>query len=176
MKDARDDAKEFLSDNFLEEIVEQLIESGEASDDINNDYPNGDGLFHESIVDEWYSPSEAVEILEEYDDHEETDSGLWEGLNDWKRILGTIAAFTYGNAVMSEINDLFEEINRIDVDEIRDELLEPFKKAWEQEDEFLKAEGRENELLEYDPEIYDEDIKDELKARVESAVNEILGY
>ncbi len=40
-RDAADDAAETVR-NFADEILEQLLDSGEASDDLNNDYPNGD--------------------------------------------------------------------------------------------------------------------------------------
>lgn len=68
-----------LHQGLIDTRVEQLVESGEASDDLLNDYPNGDSYHHESHVDRSYSVTEAAEILDAYSDYEETDSGLWEG-------------------------------------------------------------------------------------------------
>ena len=52
---AEEDAKMLVTDYFMDEIIEQLMENGEASDDYNNDYKNGDSIFHELIVDRDYS-------------------------------------------------------------------------------------------------------------------------
>jgi len=97
--------------NFEDEIVEQLLDSGAASDDLLNDYPNGDAWHHENHVDRWYNFREAVEVIEQLEDFEETDEGLWAGL-PMKEALGACAAYTYGNAVYSEWRDLIAEINR----------------------------------------------------------------
>ena len=113
---AEEDAKMLVTDYFMNEIIEQLMENGEASDDYNNDYRNGDGIFHEAIVDRDYSTEEAIELLNDLRECEETDSWLWKG-QPWDRALATIAAFTYGNAVYDEWTKLIEEINGIDLDE-----------------------------------------------------------
>lgn len=176
MRDAVDEAKEFLRDNFLDEIVEQLVRGDEVSDDIYNDYPNGDELFHEQITDYYYSPREAVNILEEYGEHEETDSGLWEGASGWEQILGTIAAYTFSNAVMYEIRNFISEINEIDVDELRQAALEPFREAHEEDEARKASEADENEE-DYDYTPFDEDkadIEDVLTAAVRDAVESIL--
>jgi hypothetical protein len=115
---AKNDAKMLVTGYFMNEIIEQLVENGEASSDYNNDYDNGDGIFHEEIVDKDYSPSEAIELLNDLYEYEEEDSGLWEG-QGWEQILATKAAFTYGNAVGDEWNDLINEINEIDIEMIR---------------------------------------------------------
>ena len=44
---------------------------------------------------------EACEVLTQLDEYEETDSGLWEGL-DMKEALSACAAYTYANAVYAE--------------------------------------------------------------------------
>lgn len=113
---AEEDAKMLVTDYFINEIIEQLMENGEASDDYNNDYRNGDGIFHEVIIDRDYSSNEAIELLNDLREYEETDSGLWEG-ESWDSALRTIAAFTYGNAVYDEWTKLIEEINGVDLDE-----------------------------------------------------------
>lgn len=113
---AEEDAKMLVTDYFMDEIIEQLIENGEASDDYKNDYRNGDGIFHEAIVDRDYSSNDAIELLSNLHEFEEDEYGLWKGLS-WDRALTTIAAFTYGNAVHDKWTKLIEEINGIDLDE-----------------------------------------------------------
>jgi len=112
------DAKMLVTDYFMDEIVNQLIENGQASDDYNNDYDNGDSIFHETIVDQDYSTDEAIELLSNLSEFEEEDSGLWEG-QDWEQILSIKAAYTYGNAVYDIWRKLIEEINEIDIEMIR---------------------------------------------------------
>jgi len=109
LREASDDAGETVR-NFTDEILEMLLDKGEASDDLLNDYPNGDAWHHESHVDKWYSLHDAAAVLDQLDEFEETDSGLWEG-QSFKEAIGTCAAFTYGNAVISDWHDLIETIN-----------------------------------------------------------------
>jgi hypothetical protein len=108
-KEARSDARD-TADYFAEQIIEQLMESGEASRDLFNDYPDGDAYHHESHVDKDYSLQEAARLLDELSEHEETDSGLWEGLEP-RRAIAAQAAYTYGAAVLSLWSDLIDEIN-----------------------------------------------------------------
>jgi hypothetical protein len=53
LREAADDAADTVR-NFADEILEQLIDDGKASDDLLNDYPNGDAWHHECHVDKWY--------------------------------------------------------------------------------------------------------------------------
>jgi hypothetical protein len=110
---AIEDAEDLIKEYFIDEIVQQLIDGGEISSDMYNDYDNGDGIFHETITDRYYHKTDAMELLDELYEHEETDSGIWEGL-DWEKVIQVKAAYTYGNAVMSEWNDIIEKINDID--------------------------------------------------------------
>lgn len=107
--EAIDDAKRMVEE-FRDQLIEKLIESGEASDDFNNDYAGGDRWHHETHINRDYSLQEAAELLSNLYRHKETDSGLWEGL-DPERAIAAQAAFTYGNTVASEWSDLIEEIN-----------------------------------------------------------------
>lgn len=112
--EAISDAKS-TAEEFLDEILESFMDnSGEASDDLLNDYGNGDAYHHESHVDKSYSLLEAAELLNELSDHEETDSGLWEGQKPQEAVCSQ-AAYTYGNAVMSYWKDLIDDINSDDV-------------------------------------------------------------
>ncbi len=97
-------------DYFFDEVVEFLLDNAEASDDLLNDYPNGDAYHHESHTDKSYNLTDAAALLDELYDYEETDSGLWEGQAP-RDAISTQAAFTYANAVYSLFQDLIKEIN-----------------------------------------------------------------
>jgi hypothetical protein len=107
--DARADAVSTV-ENYQDEIVEALIDSGKAIDDLLNDYGSGDSYHHENHVDKWYDLTDAAKVLDELSDFEETDTGLWQGLEP-RRAIGAQAAYTYGNAVYSEFRDLIDTIN-----------------------------------------------------------------
>ncbi len=111
IQEAEDDAAMLITDYFMDEIIDQIIDTGEASDDINNDYDNGDGIFHEVITDRSYGLEEAAELLSQLYRYEEEDSGLWEGVDDLDSIAEIKAAYTYGNAVWDELDTLITEIN-----------------------------------------------------------------
>lgn len=124
-KEARSDAADFVL-NFEDEVIEQLIDKGEASDDLLNDYPGGDSYHHETHVDKCYSLSDAAEVLDSLGDFTETDSGIWQGLEP-RDAISAQAAYTYGNAVYSMAVDLIEIINRqaeFVIDEFEDEATE----------------------------------------------------
>ena len=107
--DARLDAIDMVR-NFEDQIVEQLVDRGKASYDYNNDYPDGDSYHHENHIDKSYSLLEAATLLDQLGKYEETDSGLWEGLEPRKAV-EVQAAFTYGNAVAAFWSELLEAIN-----------------------------------------------------------------
>lgn len=109
LQQAADDAAETVR-NFADEILEQLWDDGKASDDLLNDYPDGDAWHHENHVDKAYDLSEAANLIDELSAFEETDKGLWEGQQP-KEAIGTCAAYTYGNAVYEQWDDLIKEIN-----------------------------------------------------------------
>jgi DNA-binding transcriptional MerR regulator len=136
--EAENDAKDMVVE-FVDQIVEKLMEQGEASDDLNNDYSNGDSYHHETHVDKSYSLLEAAELLDQLSAHEETDSGLWEGQAP-RDAISTQAAYTYGSAVYSEWTDLISTIN-----ENAKEVLEEFaEKKTELEVEIAELEAEEN--------------------------------
>ena len=109
LRNAREDAKETVLE-YIDQVVEQLREAGNASDDLYNDYPNGDAWHHENHVDMAYSLLEAANVLEQLSEHVEDDYGLWEGLQPVQAI-GCQAAYTYGNAVYSAWRELIDTIN-----------------------------------------------------------------
>ena len=118
--DAKSDAKDTAL-NFLSQIVEFMLNDGEASDDLLNSYDGGDSYHHETL-DKEYDLMESAEILDQLYRYEETDKGLWEGL-DPRKAVACKAAFTYGNAVYFRWTDLIGEINAsVDIREIEDKI------------------------------------------------------
>lgn len=124
VQEAKDDAKS-TAEYFIDEIVEQIQEKGKASDDLRNDYPNGDSYHHESHIDRSYALLEAANLLDQLSRYEESDNGLWQGLPP-RDAVGAQAAYTYGNAVYSYWNDLIEEIN----DKVGEENFDVGPKDW----------------------------------------------
>lgn len=160
--EARSDACSTV-ENFRDEILDQLMSDGQASDDLHNDYSNGDSYHHESHVDKWYNVAEAAAVLDQLDEYEETDSGLWDG-QPMKEALSTCAAFTYGNAVLSEWADLIREING-QAEEIIDEF------ATEESDLEDEIESNENLAEEAENDEDDEDADEQAESyREEAAV------
>lgn len=102
-------ADEFVR-HFDEQIIEMLVNDGRASTDLCNDYDDGDAFIHEMYVDNPLDPDEAMEILNRWQEYEETDSGLWAG-KEWDQILEIKAAHTWGAAVCAYIQKLIRDIN-----------------------------------------------------------------
>ena len=154
---ASDNAKETIQE-FKDAILEKLEESGEASDDLLNDYGTGDAWHHESHIDKWYSLFDAAELIDQLSDHEETDSGLWEGQQP-KDAIETCAAYTYGNAVYSDWNNLIEEINN-EAETIIDDYDEQISDAEIAEEE--------------DDEDYEGKSADDLRKQKTAALSEMI--
>ncbi len=113
------DAQDIIS-NYIEEIAKMLIDDGEASTDLYNDYSDMDSWISESD-DYWRNPEDAIETIDELSEFEEDDGGLWEGRGDYREILSAIAHYTYTNALYHEIVSMIESINdTLDRDTITD--------------------------------------------------------
>jgi hypothetical protein len=110
LKKAEADARECVV-NYMDTVCE-MARNGEVSNDLLNDYPNGDSYHHEAHVDYDYDLIEAGEILRELGEWEETDSGLWQGMEP-RRGVAAQAAYTYGNCVYHKWQELVEELNRV---------------------------------------------------------------
>ena len=168
-------ARDLIRDNFIPEIVDLIMDEGEASSDINNDYANGDGIFHETIVDTDYDAEEAMELLHELSSFEEDDSGLWEG-KDWEDILRIKAAYTFGNAVNDEFETLIVTINEIDLDE----LIKQAVKASFKELKPFKIDAQERERIELDDletwlnDRYNGICEKHLRAILEKEIEEVI--
>jgi len=169
-REAEEDAAMLITDYFMDEIVDQIIDMGEASRNINNDYANGDGIFHEVITDRPYSLDDAAELLIQLYRHAEEDNGLWEGETDIDRIAEIQAAFTYGNAVWAELDDLITDINN-EVDDIK------INAAYE-----VLMENTDNkELSDYDEmsddeviELAETDFSDEYEEKLRAALKNVI--
>ena len=159
-QEAEDDAANLVLEYFMDEIVDQIIDKGEASADINNDYANGDGIFHETIVDRSYHMTEAAELLSQLYRYVEEDSGLWEGETDVDRIAEIQAAYTYGNAVWDEFDTLIMNINSLDIDDIKLETaIECLGYEPEDMDDYVVIEKAE-EISEYEEKLRERLVKE----------------
>jgi hypothetical protein len=107
--EAQDDAKDAV-EHFLDEIVDQLTQDGEASTDLTDRRNYSESYHHETHIDRSYSLLDAAKVLDDLGQYEETDSGLWEG-QEPRDAISTQAAFTYGNAVYSFFEDEVGSVN-----------------------------------------------------------------
>ena len=138
-REVEKDAKEFLSE-YADEVIELLKDSEEELSDELYDNLN-------EHLDRSYTPEDAIFVLEN-SENEETDSGLWEGVNDWREELNIRAAYTYINDVRSEIDDIYKQ------------MYEEFKSA--------------SEDLNAEDEKYDEKLESLAKSTLSEAVEEII--
>lgn len=159
-QEAEDDAANLVLEYFMDEIVDQIIDKGEASADINNDYDNGDGIFHETIVDRSYHLTDAAELLSQLYRNAEEDTGLWEGETNVDRIAEIQAAYTYGNAVWDEFDTLIMNINSLDIDDIKLETaIECLGYEPEDMDDYVVIEKAE-EISEYEEKLRERLVKE----------------
>jgi hypothetical protein len=166
---AIEDAQDLIREYFIDEIVQALVDGSEVSSDMYNDYDNGDGIFHETINDRYYHRTDAMELLDELYEHEETDSGVWERL-DWEGVIQAKAAYTYGNAVMSEWNDIIENINsNIDRDDVASEVADKILEDPEKQPVNYN-EMEDSDLVEYVVERYEEEYNSKLEAALRALV------
>jgi len=142
------DAQDIIS-NYIEEIAKMLIDDGEASTDLCNDYNDMDSRISESD-DYWRNPEEAIETIDELSEFEEEDSGLWDGSSNYGDILNTIAHYTYTNALYAEIESMIESINdTLDSDTIT-EIEEEITKELLTEDDYQSMKEANTDIEEFD--------------------------
>lgn len=111
---AKSDAR-YMAGEFLTEMVGNLLDGevgggGHTSEDYA-DYDDGTTYMHERVTDNRrYSLTESVALLDELEQYEETDSGLWE--REKPRVaVGLQATYTYGNAVSALFRQIVKVIN-----------------------------------------------------------------
>jgi len=171
------DAQDIIS-NYIEEIAKMLIDDGEASTDLYNDYNDMDSRISESD-DYWRNPEEAIETIDELSEFEEEDSGLWEGCSDYSEILNAIAHYTYQNALYHEIESMIENINdTLDSDTIT-EIEDQITKELLTEDDYQSMKEADIDIEDFDEvrEWCEENIEEftsERLKRVMEAVEEEL--
>lgn len=104
-KDVEEDAVALILDN--EDMFKQAIKDDVDFD--RNDIDDLDQVFHESITDRGYTPEDAIFILENCE-NEETDSGIWDGCEDYREELSARAAYSYANDVWFKGEELYNEL------------------------------------------------------------------
>lgn len=109
-QEARDCARNVVEE-FIDEIVENLIDGGETPKYVD-DYENGDEILNGWALDN--SPIstilEAAEFLDEFWRERETDRGLWDGQEPTEAIV-TQAVYTFQNVVRQYSTELLESIS-----------------------------------------------------------------
>jgi len=103
-QEAEEDAKNAIED-YLDEIVEQLVDGESAEDDL--EYYNQD----RSHYDQSFSLRQAADVLDDLSRYEETDRGLWDSLETPEEMVQVKASFTYGNAVAAMFSDEMKTVN-----------------------------------------------------------------
>ena len=161
--EAKNDAKTTAC-AFQDEIFESFMDHhGEASSDFLNDY--SDSYHHENHQPD-YTLLEAANVLRDLPEHEETDSGLWDGLKPQEAVCAQ-ASYTYGNAVMHCFRELIKEIN-----EELSELWDEHEAVEDEVDDELKDVLSDEELEDRDEEVEkrQEVVKEKIKAKIKEMV------
>jgi hypothetical protein len=171
------DALEIIENyDMIDDFITALIDTGEASTDLYNDYTYLDYAIAEAD-DYWRNPTEAIEVIDELSEYEEEDSGLWEGSSNYSDILNAIAHYTYTNALYAKIVEKIEEINdEINMDDIREQATE--KILDEDDDAIMEEAGIDlaniDEITEWCEENYQEDYQEAMEAILKEAIKEFL--
>lgn len=124
--DAKSDASDFVLEN-VDGLIEQLIEADEA----DTSPEELDECWREGICPNGIGFLDACHTIDNLEEFEETDKGLWEGCEDFRAAAEACAYYTYQNAVCHYIGELIGEVN--DSDEV-EELLDRYRGS-EDEDE-----------------------------------------
>lgn len=93
---------EFHADDFKEAIMD-------CKEFERNNIRPLEESFHYYVTDRAYTPEDAIYILE-HCENEETDSGRWEGLKDWRQELSTRAAYSYSLDVWFKTEEMYKEL------------------------------------------------------------------
>jgi len=167
------DAQDIISD-YIEEIAKMLIDDGEASTDLYNDYSDMDSRISESD-DYWRRPEEAIETIDELSEFEEEDSGLWEGCRDHRKILSAIAHYTYTNTLYAEIESMIKSINdTLDSDAIT-EIEDQITKELLTEDDYQSMKEKDIDIEDFDQvrEWCEENIEEFTSERLERVIKAV---
>lgn len=172
-EDAVSEAKDAV-ESFIDEIVEALVDDGEAKRYISN----YDEDYFENL-NQYYSLLEAAVILDDLSEFEVTDSGLWEGQDDPQEAVKIQAIFTYRNAVENYFDGEMETVND-EAGPVAQELMDARKRLEEQVEalEALPEQTDANEArlkdLEHELEQFDKSREIRLKRLVLEAIGRKL--
>jgi hypothetical protein len=136
MGEVRKEAVDFIGDCF-----DDVLSAFENDEDRLFDESGVDDAFWESVIDRSYSLSDAAFVIEN-SNNVESDSGLWDG-KDPAEALETQAAFTYGNDVRNEVEEIYEDL-KMEFDSKKTEVYD------ELEEKNINSEDDEDD--DYDPE------------------------
>ncbi|MFK4132285.1 hypothetical protein ACI2KR_08325 [Pseudomonas luteola] len=99
-----EEALSYLRDQ--EDAVKEMLRDG--TEEFDRNHSDIERSFHETIVDRAYGETHARHIIDNCS-NEETDDGLWEGLDEDDR-LSTKAAYSYGNDVADEAESVYSNV------------------------------------------------------------------
>ena len=112
IKKVQEDAQDFI-DEYLKSFIEetQPILDHTNADDFSNEFyqwMSYDGKLHEWMDSSFYH-YEAEDICD-YTENLESDTGLWEGLTDWRKIRESIAFWSLKQDIWCAIEEKLEEL------------------------------------------------------------------
>ena len=136
IKQVQEDAQDFIDeyiDTFIEET--QPILDHDDADDFSSEFyqwMSYDGKLHE-WMDTSFPHYDAEEVCD-YTDNLENDTGIWQGVKDWRQIRDTIAFYSLKTdiwfAIEEKLEELYDEAETLVNDPLSQELI---KKAVEEE-------------------------------------------
>jgi hypothetical protein len=120
-----EDAVDLILDNE-DDIKQALFDEAEWD---RNDMEFLDTCFHEQIVDRAYTSEDAAFVIQ-YCKNEESDSGIWDGL-DAIAALQAQAAYSYGNDVWFRAEELYKGIvENYEIEDDEEEESEEDRAVW----------------------------------------------
>jgi len=112
IKQVQEDAQDFI-DEYIDTYIEeqQPILDHDDADDFSSEFyqwMSHDGKLHESM-DSMFYHYDAEDICD-YTDNPESDTGLWEGVKDWRKIREAIAFWSLKMDIWCAIEDKLKEL------------------------------------------------------------------
>jgi len=102
-----EEAREWLKDNPDEDLLARFEEDEDEEPFYLHETLDNWGYFiyldNESVKD-------AMDCLSQLEEWEETDSGLWDRLNDYREELNARAFWTYKNALRDKVREKLQEL------------------------------------------------------------------
>lgn len=144
--------------DFIEEVMDDVRSALENEEDYLID-GSVDDRFWECVIDRSYSLTDAAYVVENSNNVEE-DSGLWEG-KEPRDAIETQAAFTFGNDVREDVEEIYSEMKSEYDDKYMDVCNELTEAHTDEEDYDPETDARDIAFKhveewfydEYDPEV-----------------------